>query len=291
MVVGILRLQYRVARRHTSSGFHIIVHFIVQAALELGAHAGELLGIERHVLEAGSVGAHADEVLHPCGTAQFAAAGSCSTDAPSLLPRTYLLHFDAHMEGSGEVFDELSEVYTFVGDVVEDGLIAVALIFHVTNLHLQAKAPGYLSALDHRVVLAGLRLTEFLHVYRLGDAIDTLDVVGRPKVYPLQLQLHEAARQRDRTDVMPRAGLNGHHVAFRETEFIDVMIISLARVLKLYLHEVGAFGVSGHVGQPVICVELPVLPPTSFMAEAAVAARCHLEFHILEVHTKSLLSY
>ena len=93
-------------------------------------------GDRADVLEAGGIRGDADEVLHPRGTAQFASAGTRSSNASCLLTCTNLLHLDAHMEGGSEVLDELSEVYTLVGDVVEDGLVAIALILHVANLHV-----------------------------------------------------------------------------------------------------------------------------------------------------------
>jgi len=41
------------------------------------------------------------------------------------------------VEGSSKVLDKLAEVDTFVGNVVEDSFVSIALIFYVTNLHLQ----------------------------------------------------------------------------------------------------------------------------------------------------------
>ena len=42
------------------------------------------------------------------------------------------------MEGLGKHLDELAEVHSLVGYVVEYRLVAVALILHIAYLHLQA---------------------------------------------------------------------------------------------------------------------------------------------------------
>ena len=91
------------------------------------------------------------------------------------------------MEGGSQVLDQLAEVHTLIGDIVEDSLVAVALIFHVANLHLQSQSLGNLSALYHRGVLTRLGLTVFIHIYRTGYAIHALDVVGTLQVGLLQL--------------------------------------------------------------------------------------------------------
>ena len=45
VVVGILRLQHNVVSRHPLAGLDIVVHLVVQTALQLGTHAGQLLGV------------------------------------------------------------------------------------------------------------------------------------------------------------------------------------------------------------------------------------------------------
>ena len=176
--VAIGGLQDNVTCRNLLASLHIVVHLIVEAALQLGAHAGKLLRIERDVLVACGIGAHAHEVLHPSGATKLASARSGTTDATSLLSSTDLLHLDTNMEGIGEHLDELTEIDTFVGDVVEYRLVAIALVFHVTDLHLQTEVLGDLSALYHRAMLTALRLLALLDIHRLGDAVDALDVVG-----------------------------------------------------------------------------------------------------------------
>ena len=82
------------------------------------------------------------------------------------------------MERRSQVLDELAEVHALVGNIVEDGLVAVALVFHVADFHLQSQSLGYLPAFNHGGVLPTLGLAVFVHVDFLGNAIDALNVVG-----------------------------------------------------------------------------------------------------------------
>ena len=182
MEVAVLSLKHHLAAWHPAPCLHIVVHLIVEAAFQFGAHAREFLRIERDVLESGGIRTHTDEVLHPCGTAQFASARASTSDASSLLTRTDLLHLNPHVEGVGEHLDELSEIYTLVGNIIEYRLVAVALVFHVTDFHLQSKVFGYLSALNHGAVLSSLGLMVFVHVGWACYTIDALDVISRLKV-------------------------------------------------------------------------------------------------------------
>ena len=181
------------------------------------------------------------------------------------------------MEGLGQHLDELTEVDALVGDIIEDGLIAVALILYVANFHLQAEVFGNLSALYHRRMLTALSLLIFLHVDGLSDAIDALDVVGRLQVGFFQLQTHETAGERYHADVVTGVGLHGNDVAFLQVEVVDIMVIALAGVLKLHLDQVGRLGVARHVGQPVVGIELLVLPPHAFVGKAATATGAYIE--------------
>ena len=187
------------------------------------------------------------------------------------------------MEGVGKHLDELAEVHTLVCDIVEDGLVAVALIFHVTNLHLQSEVLGYLTTLNHRGVFAVLSLVILVHVHRLGDAIDALDVVSRLEVGLLHLQLYESACERNHSDIVARTCLHSYDVALTEVQVVDVMIISLARILELHLHEVRVLLITRHIIQIVVGIELLVLPAAGAMAESAVSIAGYLELHVLKV--------
>ena len=176
------------------------------------------------------------------------------------------------MEGGSEVLDELSEVDALVGDVVEDGLLSVALVLHVANLHLQSESLGNLSALYHRLVLTCLCLAELLHVALSCQPVDALDVVGALQVRLLYLEVDEPSGEGDHADVVSRAGLHGHDVALLQRQVVHVVIVCLACVLELHLHEVGALCVAWHVGQPVVGVQLSVLSSDGGGAQSAVTA-------------------
>lgn len=182
------------------------------------------------------------------------------------------------MESFGKHLDKLTEVYTLVGYIIEYGFVAVTLILHVANLHLQVKALGYLSALYHRSVFAALGLAVFFHIHGLGYAVYALDVVGRLQVGFLYLQLNELAGKRNHTNVVSGISLNGNNVALSEVEIVYVVIISLAGVLKLHLNKVGALGVARNVGQPVVSVELAVLTAASSQTQTTVAPVVYKEF-------------
>ncbi len=137
VVCGVGGLEGDVLGGHLLDGLHVGCHLEVEAALELGALAGELLGVEGDVLVAGGGCGHGDECGHPRRAAQRATAGANAADAACLLARAYLLHLDAHLEGVGQHLDELAEVYALVGYIVEDSLLAVALILHVADFHLE----------------------------------------------------------------------------------------------------------------------------------------------------------
>ena len=83
---------------------------------------------------------------------------------------------------------------------------------------------------------------------------------------------------------MARVSLHSHDVALLQVQVVHIMIISLAGILELHLHEVGALSVSWYVGEPVIGVQLSVLSAHSLITEPSVASMKHSEFHILVVH-------
>ena len=108
------------------------------------------------------------------------------------------------MEGFGQHLDELTEIHASIGDVVEDGFIAVALILDVANLHLQTQVLGNLAAADHRLVLARLGLLVLLHIHGAHLAVDVLDIVHALGRVALDLQEDELARERHGADIVAR---------------------------------------------------------------------------------------
>ena len=171
-VVTFHALQLYVTRGQFSVSFHILVHLIVHAAFQLGTLAGKLLWITTQVLITGTSRTHAHKVLHPRGTTEFTSTGSKPSYATSLLSGTYLFHLYAYMKRLGKHLDELTEVHTSVGNVIEDGLVAVALIFHISYLHFQSQVLGYLSTAYHGIVFQSLGLLVFFHVGRACLSVD-----------------------------------------------------------------------------------------------------------------------
>ena len=66
-------------------------------------------------------------------------------------------------------------------------------------------------------------------------------------------------------------------------------------MLELYLYEVSSVHVAWHVGEPVVGVQLSVLPAYSLMAQASVAAHHDVMFvtflHILFLLGLSMIPY
>ena len=73
-----------------------------------------------------------------------------------------------------------------------------------------------------------------------------------------------------------------HGVALLQVEMIDIVIVTLSCILELHLNQVGILLVSGHVIQPVVGVELSVLPTASAVAEPAIGVAGYMELHVLE---------
>ena len=190
------------------------------------------------------------------------------------------------MESVGKHLDELTEIHTPVGDVIEYRLVAVALVFHIAYFHLQSETLCYLAALDHGIVFAGFRLVVLVHIHCLCDAIDALYLVSRLEVGFLYLQFHESSGECHHSDVVSRTCFHCHNVAFFQLDIVHIVVISLSCVLELHLHEVGVLFVSGYIVQPVVGVVLLVLPSASAVTQSAVGVAGYFEFHVFEVFHK-----
>ena len=70
---------------------------------------------------------------------------------------------------------------------------------------------------------------------------------------------------------MTRISLNSHNVALLQVELVHVVIVALAGMLELHLHQVCRIYVSRHVSQPVVGVQLSVLPTYCILAQASAA--------------------
>ena len=147
------------------------------------------------------------------GAAEFAAANADAAYKPSFLTGAYLLHLDADTELLREHLDKLAEVHAAVGNVVEDGLGAVALKFHVTNFHFQPHFRGDTAGLDHGVLLAGDGFHPLLHVGLLGLAVDLAKFVSSLDAFASHLAGHKRAFESDDAKVAAGGGLHYDHVA------------------------------------------------------------------------------
>ena len=172
--------------------------------------------------------------------------------------------------------DKFSEVHTLIGDIVENGLVAVALVFHVADLHLQSQVLGDLPALNHRAVLTALGLLIFIHIHWFGDAVYASDLVSRFQVGFLQLQLHQPSRQCHHADVVTGIRLHGHDVAFLQIQIVHIVVVTLAGILELHLYQVCRLSIARHVGQPIIGVELFVLPADATATQTTVASGTYM---------------
>ena len=108
-------------------------------------------------------------------------------------------------------------------------------------------------------MLQTLRLFELIDVGLACYAIDAADVVGTLQVRLLQLHVHQSSRQRHYTDVVTRVRLYGHDVALFQRQIVHVVVIALACMLELHLHQIRRVGIPWHVGQPVVGIQLTVL--------------------------------
>ena len=247
---GILYTRYRLPR--VGIGV-VLVH---KTALELGALSCQLLRVERYVLHTCGVGGDAREVRNPRGTAQLASAGADAAYAPRLLTRTDLLHLDAYVESLGEDLDQLAEIDTALGYVVEYGLYLVTLILHVADLHVETHLGRDLASLYHGVVFERYSLLPALDVvwFCLAVYLLVLAVEGG-EARAAYLFGHHVARERYDTYVVSGRCLNGHDIAPFEIEVVDILIIRAARILEAHLVYVGGYVVGIWI-QPRRLVEL-----------------------------------
>lgn len=167
-----------------------------------------------------------------------------------------MAHLDAHSEYFCQDLDEFAEIYALVGDVVEDGLLPIALILYVADFHVQLQVFGNLARAYHGVLLFGFGLLVLLEVGRTCMAVDASYLGAGLELGFAHLQGHKASRETHDTDVVPRLCFYGDDVALAEQEVVVVAVIALSRVLKLHFYEVGHRVVARYVGHVVVSVEL-----------------------------------
>ena len=227
---------------------------------------GQLLRIGRNVLIACGSCRDRYKTGHPRGTAQLTTTGSNASNASGLLTGSDLFHFDTHPESLGQHLDELTEIHTTFGYIIEDGLITVTLILHVTDFHVQPQAECYLPGTYHGRMLARLGLSILLHISRFSLTVDTADIGFVAHSGFLHLQGYKAAGQSHDTDIVTGCSLNRHNISFRQFQAVGVAEIAFPRILELHFDILRLAFIAGNVCQPVIRIQLPVLP--SATAEA-----------------------
>ena len=137
--------QFNFFGRQTFLCLYIAIYFVVEATFQFSTLSCQFLRIERDVLIACRTCRYGHKGSHPRGTTQFTSTRADSTDAASLLSRADLFHFDAHMESICQHFYQLAEIYTLIGNVVEDCLVSVSLILYIAYFHIQIQAEGNLA--------------------------------------------------------------------------------------------------------------------------------------------------
>ena len=143
----------------------------------------------------------------------------------------------------------MAEIHTFVSDIVENRLIAVALILHITDFHLQPQVHSNFARAYHGVLFAGLGLLIAFHVGRLGLAEDAQYLGILAQVHTSHLVLDQASCEPHATDVVARVGLNSHPIALFQGDVGTVAVETAPRVLEEHLNDVEI--VVGHIVKPI----------------------------------------
>ena len=184
-------------------GIHVCIQFEIHATFEFSALSGQFLGVERQILITGSAGGYGAEVGHPFGAAEFAATRANTTDPAGFLTGTDLFHFDSNPECLSKDFYQLAKVNPLVGNVVEDGLVAIALIFHIAYFHVKMQTFGNLPRFDHGFLLFGFGFLILFHVRFTHFTIHPSDFKFiEIDVVFFHLQGNQLTHQRYLTDIM-----------------------------------------------------------------------------------------
>ena len=290
IIGGILGLEVDILGRQLADSLDIGVNLKVDAALEFSTLSSQVLRVERDILETSRAGGNGDKARHPCGATQWTAARAYAADAASLLPSANLFHLYSYLEHVGQHLDQLSEVDTLIGDVIENCLVAIALILDVANLHLQSQIDGNLARADHRVLLASLGLLITFHVRRLSLAENTQYLSVFAQVDALHLILDQSAGQPYTSHIMTRIGLNGHPIATLEGDVGAVAVEAASRVLEQHLNNFKI--VVGHILKPVGASEVTtadIAIATSPAARAGTALDASVGRRLRDVNLSYLI--
>ena len=130
------------------------------------------------------------------------------------------------METLGKDLDQLAEIDTTLGNVVEDSLDLIALILNISDLHIKTHVGSNLTRLNHRVVLQRDGLLPTLNVVWLCLAVDLLVLaIEGGESRATNLLGHHIARKRDDTNVMTGRCLYGNDITTFEIKIVNVLIV------------------------------------------------------------------
>lgn len=142
------------------------------------------------------------------------------------------------MKRLGKEADQLAEVYSLVSYIVEDSSIAVSLILHVADFHIESQLSSDLTRTYHRLVLASLGGVVSLHIYRTSQSVQfTCMVYLSLRLGAVHTGEYELSGERHHPDVVAILCLHDDIVAELEREFVYVAVVILASILELYLHD------------------------------------------------------
>ena len=275
-------MQNDFATGQTTASLNVLVNLIIHAALKFGTLTCQLLGIEAHILKASSCSAYTLEGTDESSTTKLATTRTKATNATSFLSHTNLSHLDANVEHLSQYLNELTEIDTTFGNVVEDGFIAIALILNITYLHFQSEFLCSLSRLYHRTMFTCLGFAVFLHISRTCNTIDAFKFLTRFKVSLLHLQGNKSACKCNNTYVVAWRSLNSYDVTFLKMKMVVVMVESLTGVLELHFNEVCCGLIVGQVSQIIMDVELTFVFSTSTGGESTLAIAAFIfVFHFI----------
>ena len=284
--------------RQLTNGLDIGIHLKVNAALELGTLTSQVLRVQGDVLEAGGTRGHRHKSRHPRSTAERSSTRADAANASSLLARTDLLHLDTNPEDVGQHLDQLAKVHALVGDIIENRLVAVALVLDVANLHLQSQIDSDFAGTDHGVFFASLSLLITFHIGRLGFAEYTQYLGILAQVHTLHLVLNQTSCETYPANVMSRIGFDSHPITLLEGDVGAVAVKAATGILEEHLDNVKV--IVRHIIEPVGAGEVAAAdvrwtatPATTALDTTGVSAvrQIHLQVIVLVhcgTHTRYL---
>ena len=170
------------------------------------------------------------------------------------------------MELLGKIFDQLTEVHSTIGNVVEDGLGAVALELNIANLHFQAKVVCQHSGTDHGFLLTGNGILPALDVKGTRLAVNLLELLLlRIHAFALHLSANNGTFQSNNAQVMTIGSFHNHQVTgfyalaggIHVNPFSGILEANLEVIVKLLL---------GYALESVVHLKLTAALPVFYFA-------------------------